>query len=181
MTTAPALPVPGPFFHAGILVADLDEAVGRYADVLGVTFADPVEFAIENFVDEAHFGDAEPHPWTCRVAWSRDGLPYYELIEARGHGVFSLDHRDEGLHHLGVLTDDCDGLSRTLARQGVRPVAAGYTDGRLRFWYSEPAGLHGVSIEYVDGTSPVIRAMLDDLAGGSGPTGRHVDRVGPQG
>jgi catechol 2,3-dioxygenase-like lactoylglutathione lyase family enzyme len=152
------------FFHVGILVRDLDEAIPRFERVLGIKFLTPKPFALDQFVDVAHFGDEEPHPWEGRAVYSRQGPPYYELLEAKGHGAFSLDNRDEGVHHLGMLVNDSHGRRVAMANDDVQVSARGLgADGRTRFWYSDPRSLHGVSFELIDDTSPVIEQILAEI------------------
>lgn len=153
------------FFHAGILVRDLAEAIPRFERVLGIKFLQPKSFLIDRFVDPVHFGDEEPHPWEGRAVYSRVGPPYYELIEAKGRGAFSLDDHEEGVHHLGMLVNDSHAKSVAMAEEdGVEVRARGLgADGRTRFWYSKPQSLHGVSLELIDDTSPVIEQILAEI------------------
>jgi catechol 2,3-dioxygenase-like lactoylglutathione lyase family enzyme len=152
------------FFHVGILVRDLDEAIPRFEGVLGIKFLTPKPFDLEKFVDVAHFGDDEAHPWQGRAVYSMQGPPYYELLEAKGHGVFSLDDRDEGVHHLGMLVKDSHAQSIAMAEDGVEASARGLgAGGQTRFWYSQPSALHGVQLEIIDDTSPVISQILAEI------------------
>ena len=70
-----------PYFHVGILVPDLDVAIERFSDVLGVSFADRVHQDTEYFEDGGVM-----QPLTLHITYSTDGPPYYELIEAQGDG-----------------------------------------------------------------------------------------------
>lgn len=122
------------FFHVGILVRDLDEAIPRFERVLGIGFLKPKSFVLDSFVDPVHFGDEEPHAWEGRAVYSRVGPPYYELLEAKGRGAFSLDDREEGVHHLGMLVGDSHARSVAMADDGVEIRARGLgADGRTRF------------------------------------------------
>jgi len=143
------------FFHLGILVRSLDEAIPRFGQLLGTSFVAPKPLEIAHLVDVEHFGDDRPHPWSGRCTYSREGPPYYELIEAKGRGLFSLDNRDEGLHHVGLLVDDPHGLQADLADQGVRARARILRgpDGPTGVWFSHGPSLHGVPFEFIDGDS----------------------------
>ncbi len=153
-----------PFFHVAFLVRRLEEAIPRFESVLGVTFLEPRPFEIERFVDPAHFGDEEPHPWQGRAVYSRQGPPFYELVEAKGHGVFSLDGREEGFHHVGVFHEDSHAALTSMAEAGVEASARiEGGDGRTRVWFSEPSCLHGLRLELLDRTSPVLRDVLDEI------------------
>ncbi|HRI94029.1 MAG TPA: VOC family protein [Nocardioides sp.] len=152
------------FFHVGILVRDLTEAIPRFENVLGIKFLTPKPFILSRFVDVAHFGDEDPHPWEGCAVYSHQGPPYYELLEAKGHGVFSLDDRDEGVHHLGMLVEDTHGKTFSMGEKGVEARAKGLGDGgQVRFWYSKPAGLHGVQLELIDDTSRAIEEILAEI------------------
>jgi catechol 2,3-dioxygenase-like lactoylglutathione lyase family enzyme len=157
-----------PFFHAGILVGDLDKAIPRFEKVLGIKFLTPNEFHIDRFVDIEHFGDDEPHEWTGRAAYSVQGPPFYELMEAKGHGAFSLDHRDEGLHHLGMLVEDAHrvGVAMGLDGVGASAVGLGSVGGPVhtRVVFTKPADLHGVCLELIDNTSSIIKKLMDEAA-----------------
>jgi Glyoxalase/Bleomycin resistance protein/Dioxygenase superfamily len=156
------------FFHAGILVRDLDRAIPRFEKVLGITFLPPNPFQLSRFVDVEHFGDEDPHEWSGRAAYSTEGPPFYELLEAKGHGAFSLDNRDEGLHHLGMLVEDAHRLGVSMGLQGVGAgaVGLGSIDGPVhtRVVFTKPADLHGVCLELIDNTSPVIEKLMADAA-----------------
>jgi catechol 2,3-dioxygenase-like lactoylglutathione lyase family enzyme len=148
-----------PFFHVGILVHDLGEAIDRYADVLGITFVDPA-------VARAELQE----PWReetidLRVAYSNQGPPYIELLEAQGDGLYSI-HQGEGMHHLGVWESDCEGrLEELTTRKGMRTEAVQFTPERtIIVAYFYPGHLHGTRLEIVDeGRRPM---MEDWITGG---------------
>ena len=83
-----------PYFHVGILVADLDAAIRRFSQVLGLRFG-PVSDT-QTPVDSGTITVEHIRP-----TYSVDGPPYTELIEGSGDGLFSLQN-GEGLHHLGI-------------------------------------------------------------------------------
>lgn len=156
------------FFHAGILVRDLDQAIPRFEKVLGIRFLTPNEFQLDRFVDIEHFGDDDPHVWTGRAVYSVQGPPFYELLQAKGHGAFSLDNRDEGLHHLGMLVEDAHRVGVSMGLDGVGPSAVGLgsVDGPVhtRVWFSKPSDLHGVCLELIDNTSSIIQKLMTEAA-----------------
>jgi catechol 2,3-dioxygenase-like lactoylglutathione lyase family enzyme len=134
-----------PYFHVGILVADLESAIKRFSDVLQVDFASPVYQDCERF-EEA--GRVEP--LRLRLTYSIQGPPYYELIEAQGNGLYGL-HHGEGLHHVGMWEPDSAGLLMRLRAKGMTKEAVQYRpDGTIIVAFLDPGALHGVRIEIAD-------------------------------
>jgi hypothetical protein len=134
-----------PYYHVGILVADLDEAMERFSQKLGLTFApvSSMEIEFEN-ADGSSFKQA------LNATFSHQGPPYIELVEAQGDDVFSLKH-GEGFHHLGVWSPEWNeyhelGPSRCL------PVALKLNmipGADPPIWLSDPDDLHGTRLEFV--------------------------------
>ncbi|PZS28107.1 MAG: hypothetical protein DLM59_15280 [Pseudonocardiales bacterium] len=81
------------FFHTGIVVPDLDQAVGYYADTYGIAFTEPGVFAIPRLEDP------DPHPFELTAVLSRTEPPYLELIQASGDGIISADKCGQILYH----------------------------------------------------------------------------------
>jgi catechol 2,3-dioxygenase-like lactoylglutathione lyase family enzyme len=133
------------FFHIGILVLDLDEAIERLSDTLGLNFNPPTEVHFDRLVDRVEM------PFTLRATYSREGSPHLELIEAVGDGIYSPAH-GEGLHHLGMWVPDPHQAREELAVKNAVTAEAAILnpDGTTRTWYSLPASMHGVRVEYVD-------------------------------
>lgn len=134
-----------PYFHIGLLVADLERAMERYSDVLGVSFVAPAIAACEL---------QEPwrvEPCELRVTYSNQGPPYLELLEAQGDGIYGL-HQGEGMHHLGVWEPDCERrVDKLTTAQGMRKEATQFTpEGKIIVAYFYPNHLHGTRLEIVD-------------------------------
>jgi len=156
-----------PYFHVAFLVRSLDEAMPRFSSVLGVSFLTPRNFELEHFVDVAHFGDDTPRPWSGRAVYSRQGPPFYELVEAKGQGIFSLDGREEGFHHVGMFVDNSHETALMMADQGVSPGAKILgADGRARVTFTAPADFHGLRLELLDSTSNALKEILEEIAKG---------------
>jgi glyoxalase/bleomycin resistance protein/dioxygenase superfamily protein len=132
-----------PFYHVGILVADLDEAMERFSQKLGITFCEPNAMQVTL---------ADPEPFECemRATYSREGPPHIELVQGYGDGLFSLRH-GEGIHHLGLWAPDWTTYN-TLEPTHCLPVAVQVRmmPGDPTMWLSDPADLHGTRLEYVD-------------------------------
>lgn len=134
-----------PFFHVGILVADLERAIDRYSEVLGLTFVEP---AIASAQLEEPWRE---EPLDLRVAYSNQGPPHLELLEAQGDGLYGI-HQGEGMHHLGAWEPACEArLAELVERRGMRTEAVQYTpDRQIIVAYFYPEHLHGTRLEIVD-------------------------------
>jgi catechol 2,3-dioxygenase-like lactoylglutathione lyase family enzyme len=146
-----------PYVHIGILVDDLERALERYS-ALGVTFMEPRTVPVERLVE----GGTEKQ-LALRVAFSHQGPPHWELLEAVGDGVYGR-HHGEGLHHVAILSPDPLARRDELVRAGFREVGAQYRqDGSMIVSYLDPADLHGIRIELLD--ADVQNAILAWIAG----------------
>ncbi len=142
------------FFHIGILVKDIRAAMERFSAVLGVTFNEPTV---------VHFNrleDPDPHEFDALVTYSRQGPPYWELMEARDTGLYSLEQHGEGIHHVGIWESDNAAKTAEFHRQGLRvPMRIVAEDGSTFVWFNDPTQLDGVRIEYVDDAN---RAAIEE-------------------
>jgi len=137
------LALPGSIFHVGILAENLEAAIARHTNALGIEFLAPVERRLARFVDDVA-GTAGPV--TLRYTYSVGGPPRFELLEARPTGFYVGD----GLHHVGAWSADVVAATRALARHSVRREAAIETaDGELVAAYFRPEDLGGTRLELV--------------------------------
>jgi catechol 2,3-dioxygenase-like lactoylglutathione lyase family enzyme len=144
---------PQVFFHLGVLVRDLDQAIGRFGRVLGLTFNEPI---VANF---ARLEDPDPHVSFVRCTYSREGPPYVELLEANGDGLFSIRH-GEGFHHIGFWESDPDGRCSALADLDIRPEGRVVNpDGGTFAFFNHPADLYGIRLEVLADAS---RQLTED-------------------
>jgi quinol monooxygenase YgiN/catechol 2,3-dioxygenase-like lactoylglutathione lyase family enzyme len=136
-------PIPSTFFHCGVVVRDLDEAMARYSKLLGVTFTEKATFHVPRFEDP------EGHPFDVVAVFSREGPPYYELIQASGTGAFSERFADQILY-VGVWEPDVPGRIERLRQAGVEleAVLKG-SDGVPFVCLTKPHALFGARIEFV--------------------------------
>lgn len=156
------------FFHIGVVVEDLAQAVARYSEVLGVEFTEPATFHIPCLADP------DPHPFDLVAAFSMTAPPYYELIQAQGDGICSIQNAD-GLLYFGVWETDMANRMKELERQNIGLDATFRNDpAATPFAMITKPDLLGVRIEYVDATA---EHAIDDwvwtgtYAGGT-PKGR---------
>ncbi len=134
---------PSPYFHVSFLVADLDAAIARFGQVMGVRFLEPMV---------APFGrleDPEPHESFVRCTYSIEGPPHIELLEGHGDGLFSLA-QGEGLHHIGIWEDDNEHRCTFLRDAGASPAARVIGEGgEVLTVFTDPKDLFGVRLEYL--------------------------------
>ncbi|MEO8692759.1 MAG: VOC family protein [Acidimicrobiales bacterium] len=147
-----------PAYHVGILVRDIAAARRRFGAALGITFGE-VEPRVLNFTN----GESD----SVRLCYSVEGPPYLELIEAKGAGVFGLQH-PEGVHHIGAWVTDGPSQCAALQAYGVgvdrqlQSVDGPYGHSENFMWFNNPADLHGVRFEFVDDS---VRAALEERFG----------------
>jgi len=149
------------YFHVGIFVYDMEEAIERYSKTLGLTFVDPAMNGIPHLVDEGRESSLE-----LLIAYATQGPPYYELLQMTGADGLYGRHHGEGIHHLGLWDPDVAGTVARLEKLGVRLEAAQYTPEReFVAAYFRPGDLHAVRIELVDeGRRPMMEKWIHGAA-----------------
>lgn len=91
------------YFHAGLLVVDIDAAMEQLSDALGLTWNEP---------HESSYG-----AWRLRATYSREGPPYIELIE--GDGPWAASGGVAKIDHLGYWSEDLERDKRRLVEAGL--------------------------------------------------------------
>jgi methylmalonyl-CoA/ethylmalonyl-CoA epimerase len=140
--------------HVGIAVRDMTEALRFYSDALSL----PTVL------------EGESEARGAKVALVAVGGSYLELVQPTSEASPFAAHiadRGQGLHHVGLATDDVDALMASLREKGVplqdETPRQGFT-GRLS--YLAPEAFDGALLEVVqpdeslaggDGRSPVTR------------------------
>jgi methylmalonyl-CoA epimerase len=122
--------------HIGVLVADLDDALRFYSEVLGLR-GGPIETR-----------DDPP----IRRACIRVGETEIELIETRDPErtmMRFLPHRHTGVYHLGLRVEDVDAAAARLRERGVPLVDGVREGGEMRIQYLHPDAAQGTMIELV--------------------------------
>ena len=125
--------------HVGIAVRDIEEALGFYAQGLGLEL-ERVETVPEQGV---------------RVAFLPLGDTEIELLEPLGEeGPLArfLEKRGEGIHHLCIAVADIEATLADLAAQGFRLIDETPRTGAggARVAFVHPRSAHGVLIELVE-------------------------------
>jgi hypothetical protein len=125
-----------PFFHAGIVVSDLERAMRELSDALDVRWAEPVARQFEGA--------------PLRLVYSLDGPPYLELIEGPPGSPWEAPNGPR-LDHLGFWSEDLAADRDRLAAGGLGVEA-----------YVPPAG--GVGFGYFRAPATGLRIELIDLS-----------------
>jgi Glyoxalase/Bleomycin resistance protein/Dioxygenase superfamily len=134
-----------PFFHVGILVAKMDEAIANFSRVLGIEFNEPSVMRTPICWRGSRL-DTDVH-----VTYSRSGPPYVELIEGHASGYFSLAG-GEGIHHIGLWIPPGE-TAKSSSRLNTLDVEVSMpheqTTGTVSAM-SSPRALHGVRVEMIE-------------------------------
>ena len=150
-----------PFFHVGILVADLSIAIENFSRVFEVEFNEPA------MIRTPLLSNDDRRNYDMRVSYSRNGPPFLELIEGHDVGYFSLAG-GEGVHHIGLWVGDGEVLSDSNRFRALHIEAAiphEDTTGTVTRM-SSPSMLHGVRLEMVEeGDRVGLEAWIGGTAG----------------
>ncbi|MEU6323809.1 VOC family protein [Streptomyces sp. NPDC047009] len=154
-------------YHFGVLVYDLEEAIGRFGELFGYTFNDPTVVHLNRLAEPGE------RSFDLRATYSRQGPPHLELIEAKGRGVYAAAH-GEGLHHVGLWDPSIAANKKEFVeRKGLEVEAEVLLpdDGTFA-WYAKPSATNGVRFEFVD---EAARPDLEKwIATGAMPGGAFV-------
>jgi Glyoxalase/Bleomycin resistance protein/Dioxygenase superfamily len=135
-----------PFHHVGVLVEDLAVAAEQFSDLMGLTFPDLRNLALEG-------PDGVEYP--ISFVYSSEGPPYLELIEARDEGPWSRE-LGLGLHHIGFDQVDGDETLRRLSSRTDDPGTILHRAGGSRAIYLHPELAANVRVELLCPVSTTI-------------------------
>jgi hypothetical protein len=154
------------FFHAAMVVADLDTATRELTATIGLVWAEPMVFVSHLWTVDG------PTRWSMRVAYSTQGAQLLELIEAHrvaGTSAFyDLAPGETGrLHHVGAWSTALDADAARLGGGGATHVATVLDEAGA----PQPLQFHrsvtGLLVEMIDvGNRPGFHVWL---AGGAAP------------
>lgn len=133
-------------YHAGFIVANLEEGIRELEVRYGCTFNKPSEVTAPDYEDRV---SGERGPLDLRIAYTKDSPFRLEVIERTGNGVYS--EKFLGLHHLGVWEPDPAGrlLALEAAGDDIDSVVRD-EEGSVTVIYARPATMRGARIEYVN-------------------------------
>jgi hypothetical protein len=132
--------------HIGILVPDLEAAIVRWSQTTGYTFSPIARYRTHHYIDASQ---PDPHFHDARIAFSKEGSPRIELMEATGTGTHGSDQL--GIHHFGFIgVQDAEGRATELKDLGVAVDGCALDDdGRILLFFTEKSALDGIRLEYV--------------------------------
>ena len=148
-----AVPLAAHPFQIGIVVADVDEALPRYAAIFG----EQDWLIVENGPQNMHglHVRGEPAEFSMRLALV-GADPQLELLQPlEGPGILGewLERRGEGLHHLGYLVESIDETIERMRAAGFACVQHGYgfgADGSGGFAYFDTEAALGYLVEAIE-------------------------------
>lgn len=131
----------GELYHTGIIVRDLDAAMELYGPMSGG------DWVTSYHGGNLRIGENEEIYREARVAHSRRGPHYLELIQYT-HPALSERFAEFGPpHHLGYFVDDLDAAVETLTASGCPQRWHGGTGDRSFSYHCDPNG--GLWLELV--------------------------------
>jgi quinol monooxygenase YgiN/catechol 2,3-dioxygenase-like lactoylglutathione lyase family enzyme len=143
---------PQSFFHTGIVVPNLEEAVSYYSSSLGMKFTEPGIFKIPRLEDP------EPHFFELTAVMSRTEPPFLELIQASGSGIISSAQCGKILYHAFWETDMDTRLADIVKNGPGADAVFRMEEGSTPFAIITSEDAYGNRIEYVgtDGADQLI-------------------------
>jgi len=141
-----------PVSQIGVVVKDMDAAVGYYSSVFGLG-----PFTVYKFVPEKHWYMERPSPLKLKMGKAMWGDIEWELLQPlEGKSLHQefLDKQGEGLQHLGFNVPDYDEMFGKFLKSGFKPLmrAETYIDtykGYLRACYFDTRRVGGVIFEII--------------------------------
>jgi len=137
-----------------LVVRDLDAAVRRYWEMLGVGPWKVYTYGPPLVRDMTYRGKAQEY--RMRLALAQMGPLVVELIQPlsdRNIYVEHLDRKGEGLHHLGIIVPSLDQGVAEAERQGFTVLQSGRGYGRFGdggFAYFDTEASLGVILELIE-------------------------------
>jgi hypothetical protein len=134
--------MPGsPHFHVGILVPNIEQAIEELSTVLGANWTEVLE--------------RPAGQWQLRVAFTRDGPPFIELIEGPPDSPWASPDGPR-MHHLGWWAENHAAERKRLGEAGLVPELDGETIGITADYYVAPRS--GLRLELVGADREVFAA-----------------------
>ncbi|UCB43083.1 MAG: VOC family protein [Dehalococcoidales bacterium] len=132
--------------HIGVVVSELDKAVGYY-QALGIG---PFKRVDAVAVDRMEYG--KPVDFVMRIRVAKIGDLWFELIQPVSGESFHerfLKSRGEGISHLAFSVDDIDQWVTKLADMGINAIVTGKFEGGGGFAYYDIGKASGVMFELI--------------------------------
>ncbi len=135
-----------PQIHVGVVVKDLNKAIESLSSIFGLG---PWDIAERRYPKEQV--EVGKGPFTYKVAFAAMGPVQLELIEVvEGNTIHAefLRKKGEGIHHIGFRVPDVRQVVDTLQQYGIGVSQSAFREG-ARYAYMDPAGLGGITFEFV--------------------------------
>ena len=138
--------------HVGVVVKDIDKAMA-YLESLGFGpfgVGEGHKKVTIPFKGELH---GKPAEWKTTISNGNLGGVELELLEpTEGSQALkeSLDATGEGLHHLGFLTNDLEGVIAQQTKLGAKVWTRSRMAGKRNFVYFEGTALGKIAVEIRD-------------------------------
>lgn len=149
----------GPIVQFSYVVTDLDAAINHWASIMEVG---PF-FVLEHvpYTTCLYRGKTTDIDMDVALAYSDRVQIELVLQRNRAPSVFRdfVLQRGEGLHHVGIASDDLDADLIRLAEKSVRPVQEGVAQNGTRFAYLDTALVPGTMLELFELPPPMQRAF----------------------
>jgi methylmalonyl-CoA/ethylmalonyl-CoA epimerase len=145
-----------------VVVENLDEAMKRYSDLLGIG-----PFLIYS-VDSTELGvtrEGEPTDYKVRVGMAKLGGAVLELLEnLRGQTIWKdfYDKHGEGMHHIGLFVKNYPVALAAFVDRGFKITVDGPIAGEARtgrFTYIESQERLGTTFELLDFPEDLMKAF----------------------
>ncbi len=141
------------------VVTDLDAAINHWASIMEVG---PF-FVLEHVPYSTCLYRGEPTDIDMDVALAYSDRVQIELVLQRNSApsIFRdfLKQHGEGLHHVGVISEDLDADLAHFAQKSVQPVQHGEAENGTRFAYLDTALIPGTMLELFELPPPILRAF----------------------
>lgn len=136
----------------GVVVKDLEEAIGYYTRVFGLGPFQTMEFA-----PALHWVKREPCPIRLNIGicqWGALMLELIEPLEGDAPHAWFLKEKGEGMQHLGFVVDNYDEWLNYLAEKGIDVLMNAETEvegmGHVRAAYMQSDITGGVLFELIE-------------------------------
>ena len=138
--------------QVGVVVREVDKAVGFYGPIFGLG-----PFTEYEFRPEKHWFRGRPSPLRMKMAKAMWGPIEFELLQPLEgpslHREF-LDEHGEGLQHLGFNVRDYEAVYKRMEEAGFEPVMRAESfveqyDGHLKACYFDTRAVGGVVCEVI--------------------------------
>jgi methylmalonyl-CoA/ethylmalonyl-CoA epimerase len=145
-----------------VVVENVDEAMKRYSDLLGVG-----PFLIYS-VDAKQLGvtrEGLPTDYKVRVAMAKMGGAVLELLESnKGQTIWKdfYDKHGEGMHHIGLFVRNFPAALAAFTDRGFKITVDGPIEGKSRtgrFTYLETQERMGTTFELLDFPEDLMQAF----------------------